>query len=167
MAKVCGVKQQVCGVKKMNFSEKKIERYFKKAKEVSKLSDYDKTQMGAVLVCKNKIISVGFNHRKSNPIQYHYNKLRTDDIRTYNVDARENYIHCEIDCVLKATNKGFNKWSEATLFIYRETKNHERAIAKPCLACEQFLKDKGINNIYYTVTNNISEVKGVKKNGKR
>ena len=52
--------------------------YFKAAKAMSKLSDY-KQKIGCVVVYKHRIISSGFNHHKTNPLQKKYNKYRFDE----------------------------------------------------------------------------------------
>ena len=46
------------------------ERYFKLAKNVSELSDYNKRniKIGAVLVYKNKVIGTGYNTNKTSPL---------------------------------------------------------------------------------------------------
>ena len=49
-----------------------IERGFKLAKNASEFSDCH-IKIGAVLMYKNKVISVGYNTTKSNPIQKAYN----------------------------------------------------------------------------------------------
>ena len=55
-----------------------INKFFNLAKTASKFSDYNKknVHIGAVLVYKNKIIANGWNSKKTNPIQYQYNKYR-------------------------------------------------------------------------------------------
>ena len=40
-------------------------------------------------------------------------------------------------------------WKKASIFTYRELKNGKPACSRPCIACMTFIKDLGINNIYY------------------
>ena len=69
-----------------------IERGFKLAKNASTFSDR-KIKIGAVLMYKSKVISVGYNTTKSSPIQKMYNVYRNIDGREYDVEKRANGIH--------------------------------------------------------------------------
>jgi hypothetical protein len=44
-------------------------------------------------------------------------------------------------------------FSKVEIYIYRQNKNGERALAYPCKACKRFMKDIGIKHIYYTGNN--------------
>ena len=128
------------------YSEKQIERYFKIAKQVSIFSDFPKQKIGAVIVYKNKIISTGYNSIKENPLQMKYNFFRDmENDKCY----WKNKIHAEIMALSKIKDKDIN-FNKVSIFVYRQHKNGEIALAKPCKACEHALKDFGIRNIYYT-----------------
>ena len=121
-----------------------IAKYFDLAKNASKFSDFPKYHIGAILVYKNRVISVGWNVRKENPLQKKYNEYRG-----FNVDTAKNCLHAEMMCIVKAKKLDVD-WSKVSIFVYREFKNGKLALAKPCPACMQAIKDIGIKNIYYT-----------------
>lgn len=54
--------------------------FFEIAKNVSKLSDYKKTRLGAVVVDGKRILSTGYNSNKTNPTQARYNQYREIDV---------------------------------------------------------------------------------------
>jgi deoxycytidylate deaminase len=128
-------------------------KFFKLAKIASKFSDYNKKKVhiGAVLVYKNKIIANGWNSRKTNPIQYKYNKYRENlnlGNRSYSADAHLPCIHAEMKCLIDTKDIDID-WSKVSIFVYRESCNKTR-MCKPCPSCTKALRDRGIKNIYYT-----------------
>ena len=129
-------------------------KFFKLAKTASKFSDYNKknVHIGAVLVYKNKIIANGWNSKKTNPIQYQYNKYRenlnTENNRGYCADNHLPCIHAEMKCLIDTKDLNID-WSKASIFVYRESCGKIR-MCKPCPSCAKALKDRGISNIYYT-----------------
>lgn len=124
-----------------------ITHFFKLAKNASMFSDFPRQHIGAILVYKNRVIAVGWNTTKENPIQKKYNQYRGFD-----TDVCVNSLHAEMMCLIKARKLNI-EWSKASLFIYRSFKNGKNAIARPCEACMQAIKDYGIKNIYYTSEN--------------
>lgn len=125
-------------------SEKRINHYLGLAKNASEFSDFPQHKLGAVLIEKNRVVSVGFNSKKENPIQKHLNKLRG-----YDVEKAHNSLHAEVYTLLKAKDLDID-WNKTSLFIYRQHKDGRKALAKPCAACSQMIKQLGIKNIYYT-----------------
>ena len=129
-----------------------INRFFKLAKNASKLSDYNrkKIHIGAILVYKNKIIANGWNTQKTSPVQYKYNLYRQslDIDRFFSANDHPPCIHAEMKCLIDSKDMDVD-WSKVSLFVYRESGNKTR-ICRPCLSCEKALKDRGIKNIYYT-----------------
>lgn len=127
----------------------RINHYLKLAKNACYYSDYTKVRMGAVLIYKNKVISVGWNSKKTSPIQKKYNKFRG-----YDVDASgtENTIHAEVSCLGRAKDIDI-EWSRANLFIYRIKKDESSGLARPCNACMALIKSMEIKNIYYSTNN--------------
>lgn len=132
------------------YSDKKIEKFFKKAKLMCKISDYPRNKVGAVIVHKGKVVSVGFNQQKSNPLQKEYNLCRIYDNRFYDVDKCENNIHAETSAILSAQKLNIDL-SECSIFVYRQKKSGCQGLSKPCKACQQLLKDNGIKDWYYTL----------------
>jgi deoxycytidylate deaminase len=129
-----------------------IEKFFKLAKNASKLSDYKrkKIHIGAILVYKNKVIASGWNTQKTSPIQYKYNIYRENLKKDNYFSANDHLpcIHAEMKCLIDSKDMNID-WSKVSLFVYRESCGKTR-LCRPCLSCEKALKDRNIKNIYYT-----------------
>jgi len=124
-----------------------INKFFTLAKNASTFSDFERIKIGSILVYKNKIISVGWNMKKSHPYQKILNKYRS-----YDEERNKNYLHSEISCLLNAKDLNIN-WNKVSIFIYREDKNGNLAICKPCSSCVKALNEKGIKKVFYTDKN--------------
>lgn len=120
-------------------------RFFNIAKEVSRLSDFTKTRVGAVVVDGNRIISTGHNSNKTSTIQYRYNFYRFG--QSYNYLAK---LHAEIAALSPLLNRKDINWNHVSLYVYRELKNGTISCARPCKACLKLIKDLGIRYIYYS-----------------
>ena len=126
-------------------SELSIKRKFQKAKAASMLSDFPTHKLGAVMMLGNKVLAVGYNITKTHPIQKKYNIERG-----YDPDVKNNgQIHAEMMCLINTKYLDVD-WSRVSLYIYREHKDHTTAIAKPCPACEKAIRERGINQVYFT-----------------
>lgn len=117
--------------------------YFKAARAMAKLSNFKQHHIGCIAVSGHKIISSGYNSCKTNPIQKRLN------IHRFDVDTNHT-IHAELSCLLPLINRKDIDFSNVSLYIYREHKSGELALAKPCASCEALIKSLGIRNIYYT-----------------
>ena len=117
--------------------------YFKAAKAISELSDFPRVQIGACAVYKHKIISSGCNSMKTNPTQKKFNSHR------FSVDTPAT-VHAELACLLPLINRNDVEFKDVSLYIYREYKSKELALARPCASCEALIKSLGIRHIYYT-----------------
>ena len=126
----------------------KDKKFLKVAKAVSQTSDFFRIHIGAVIVKKNRIISVGCNLLKTHPIQKKYDVYRGID-----EDCIRHRLHAEMACILAAKED----LSGATIYIYRENRNGELGMCRPCCACYQMIKDSGISRMVYTTTNGIAE----------
>lgn len=106
-------------------------KYFDLAQKLSVKSTHPKHQLGCVIVKKNEVIGLGFNKFKTHPKSKHPFQM----------------IHAELDATL-----GINRTEleGADAYVYRETKDGNQAIAKPCPYCEAALREVGIKNVYYT-----------------
>lgn len=124
-----------------------INKFFTLAKNASEFSNFDRIKIGSVLVYKNKVISVGYNMKKSHPYQKILNKYGK-----YNQDRINNYLHSEINCLLSVKDLNIN-WNKVYIFIYREDKNGNLAMCKPCSSCVNALKEIGIKKVFYTDKN--------------
>lgn len=123
--------------------------YFKKAKEISNLSDFNKIHIGCIAIYKNVILAHGYNTNKTNPLQKEYNQYRNLDWNGIEPKAK---IHAEMACILKIKNLDID-FSKVKLYVYREDMNKKLANCRPCKACERAMKDIGIKEIYYTTPN--------------
>lgn len=120
-------------------------KYFKIAKQISKLSDFNRYHIGCVAVYKGHVIGVGFNTNKTHPIQREYNRYRSFNNPT-NVHHK---LHAEIMVLWKIRNLDID-FGKVEIYIYREDWCGRKALAAPCKACRRYLKDIGIKYIYYT-----------------
>jgi deoxycytidylate deaminase len=119
-------------------------KYLEIAKNVSLLSDYSKQKLGAILVYKKHIISVGYNTEKTHPIQAEYNRHR--------VFYGNNIIpkaHAETICLNRAKDLTI-PYKNCILYVFRQWKNGTWAMAKPCSACTEMIRQKGIKTVVYT-----------------
>lgn len=118
---------------------------FKRAKEISCLSDYNRIHIGCVAVYKNHVLAVGYNTNKTHPLQMKYNKYRD---HKYNGDFTQK-LHAEMSCLnqIKDMDLDFGK---VELYVYREDKNRNLAMCRPCAACMRAIDDLGIKRIHYT-----------------
>lgn len=130
---------------------KRHKAYFKAAKAMSELSNFKQHHIGCVAVYKHKIISSGCNSNKTNPTQKRFN------IHRFDVDTPAT-IHAELSCLLPLINRRDINFSDVSLYIYREYKNGEPAISRPCASCMALIRQLGIRKLYYSGDNSyISE----------
>ena len=100
------------------------------AKNVSLYSDF-RYRVGAV-IAKKRPISVGFNQVKTHPL--YSNNLATT-------------IHAEMNALIHAQ---FDDLVGATIYVYREDRCGNFALARPCSNCLRELKKKGLKKMVYT-----------------
>lgn len=117
--------------------------YFKAAKAVSELSEFKQHHIGAVVVYGHKIISSGCNSNKTNPKQKRLNAHR------FEADTPAT-IHAELSALLPLIGRKDINFSDVSLYIYREHKSGELALARPCASCMALIKSLGIRSIYFT-----------------
>ncbi len=124
-------------------------KIFNLAKAVAQTSQHSKAHIGAVIVCGKDILSVGVNGGKSHPLQKQYNKHRFTD------DSASHLLHAELDAIIKA--RPFLK-GDATIYVYRELRNGEIGMSKPCPACMKALSDHNISRIFFTTENGFEQL---------
>ena len=91
---------------------------------------------------RGRIVSIGFNSTKTNPLAKRYNPL-------------SGYLHAEMDAILRARREGFEDWNRASLYvararIRRETGAYECGIAMPCKGCARLISDFNIGKVVHT-----------------
>lgn len=105
-------------------------KFFDIARKASLKSTHPLHHLGAVIVHNNKIISVGWNKYKTNPMSPHPYKQ----------------IHAEVDALFKANGsvEGMD------IYVYREGKDGIPRISRPCKHCFNLLQKRGIRYVFYT-----------------
>lgn len=111
-------------------------RYFRLAKKQSEKSTHYQHKLGCVIVKSNRIVGEGFNKLKSHPKSPH----------------AYSFIHAEFDSAHKVDPKDMK---DSIVFVYREHKNGNFAIAKPCKTCAKLLKDLMVKSVYFTIDSGI------------
>jgi len=122
-----------------------LKRYISILKTVAEdMAPVSNARLAAMVVYKNKIISVGVNQKKTHPFAAKYSK---------NPDAI--YLHAETSAILAAKKKLTEiELSKSTLIVcrvkYDKQFNTLFGLAKPCSGCEKCIDDHGIKTIIYT-----------------
>ena len=89
-------------------------------------------RLGAVIVEKNSILSVGNNSNKTHPLM----SYRTE----------WPFLHAEQLAIIR---RGLDNCEGHDLYVVRILKNLNYAISYPCKVCQQLISDVGIRNIFY------------------
>ena len=126
--------------------------FFSAARSVSMLSNHQK-RMGCVIVDHHHIISSGHNSQtKCHRIQAQL------DQRHFGVDDCLGPVHAEVDALIPLL-KHKRDLSGATLYVYRETRNGTRSMARPCQRCMELIMQCGIKKIKYTTSDGFATEK--------
>lgn len=124
-----------------------IQHYLSLAENACRFSDNTRTRVGCVLVYRNSVISVGWNpESKGHPIQKEMNTLRGKYTSSPKFISR---VHAEIMAIARVKYM-FIDWSRVSVFVCRILKDGTRELAKPCAACEGYMRKFGIHDVYYT-----------------
>lgn len=125
-----------------SFISKKDKIFFATAKEVSKLSDH-RCKLGCVIVDHHRIIGSGYNSKtKCHRLQAELDK------KFFGMESM-GPKHAEFTALLPLIKKKVDL-TNATLYVYRETADHNLAMARPCPRCMSLIKKYGIKKIKYT-----------------
>ena len=122
---------------------KKDRTYFNIAKEISKMSDFPRIHIGACVVYQHKVISSGFNTKKTHTLQKKYNKFRFQE------DTPAS-MHAETQALLPLIGRKDIDFSRVSIYVYRALNNGELTLARPCPSCMALIRNLGIRHIYYT-----------------
>lgn len=118
-------------------------RFFDIAKKESHKSTFHNFHLGCVVIYNGKIISKASNTFKTHPIQKQYNTERYTD------DYSPHSMHAEIAALTKIMHQDIN-YSRCEVYIYREFKNGNPAMARPCRSCMKMIRELGIKKIHYS-----------------
>ena len=99
-------------------------------------------RIAAILVHRNRIISIGTNWSKTHPIALKFQK-----------NKKATYPHAEVVCLHNAHKRGFDQWAKATLFIARVRKIDGKIVqgnCRPCHGCFSAIEHFGVGKIVWT-----------------
>jgi len=88
---------------------------------------------GAVIVNKNKILSVGHNSYKTHPIMAKYTIFP--------------HLHAEQSAII---NLGLFNCAGTDLYVVRINRQNDFMMSKPCIVCKRLIDEITIRNVYYT-----------------
>lgn len=94
---------------------------------------------------RNKIISFGFNCKKTHPFQSRFGK-----------NAECIYLHSEIAAIKNALKEiDVDDFKKCNIYICRVKKNMPKGyfipgLAKPCTGCQRALRTFELKNVYYS-----------------
>jgi deoxycytidylate deaminase len=116
--------------------------YLQLAKSASLLSTHPKYKMGAVIVNK-KPVSVGCNLIKTHP------RFASGE------NGTTLSIHAEIRAILSCPRR---QLTGAEIWVYRENRYGDTALAKPCQKCLAVIEEVGIKRVYFTTENGYERI---------
>lgn len=119
---------------------KRHKKFFTVADAASQTSTHPRARIAAVITKKNTILAIGVNSEKSHPKQMRHNTKRG-----FNVDIHHG-LHAEIAALLK-TNEDL---TGASIYVHRRNKAGNTANCRPCAACADALRERGVQHIHYT-----------------
>ena len=113
----------------------KLPKFFKPAIKALKKADHHTFKIGAAVFYKKYLISIGSNSVfKTHPLMRQYDEHKT--------------IHAEVAAIIQAAK--YRDLSNCHLVVYRELKNGNPALARPCEVCQAIMHSFGIKEVYYT-----------------
>ena len=130
-------------------TETRISHYLNLARNACYYSDFMKARLGAVLIYKGKVMSVGWNSTKTSPLQKSLNKFRHYEL---DCGAAHHTLHAEVACLAKVRDLDID-WGRASIFVYRIKKDGSPGLSHPCKGCMALIKSMGIKNIYFSTEN--------------
>ncbi len=98
-----------------------------------------KHSMCALVVRKNKIISVGYNQAKTHPAS----------------KTRSSWCHAEFNALVKHYP---SELKGCDMFIARVRRSELPGLSKPCKHCQDIIAHYGIQKVYWTKTSLTSEI---------
>lgn len=117
--------------------------FFDVAKNIAELSDH-KQKIGCAVIDRHKVISSGHNS------QTKCHRLQAElDKEFFKLNNCMGPVHAEVDALLPLIKRHYDL-RNATLYIYRQDRAEELALARPCERCMKLIKSLGIKKIRYT-----------------
>lgn len=128
------------------FSKQQM-KYFLKAADIAKQSNFEKHHLGCIAVLKNKIIAASSNKLKTHPLQAEFDKYR--EFNCVSDLQNMHSLHAEIACLSMIKDPNFD-YKDLELYVVRIRKNGEYGLARPCKSCMNLILSRGIKRIYYS-----------------
>lgn len=114
--------------------------------KIAEANDSLSVRFASAIVMNNKIVSVGFNRMKSDPLQARYSK-----------NSEAIYLHAEIHAIKSALRElSVEELSKTDIYIARvkrpkrESDTFVWGLAKPCCGCQRAIREFGIRRVIYT-----------------
>ena len=103
-------------------------------------------KLAAAIVLNNRIVAIGYNRRKSDPLQARFSK-----------NESAIYLHAEIHSLKNSLKLlDVEELTKCSIYICRvkkvrpKSKEYVWGIAKPCSGCMRAIREFGIKNIIYS-----------------
>lgn len=113
--------------------------------------EYSSAKLASAIVIRNKIISIGINRKKTDPLQAKYGK-----------NDQAIYLHAELHAIKNALREiSLEELKKCTLYVVRvkrpdqNSKKYVFGVAKPCCGCHRAIVEFGIKSIVYTTDKNV------------
>lgn len=127
----------------------KEKAYFRIAKNVSTLSDH-RCKIGCVIVDGHRVISSGYNSNSK------VHRLQAEIDTEYFGCTCYGKVHAETSALIPLINSKYDL-RNATVYTYREDRNGQIAISRPCPRCMSLIKKCGIKKIKYTTNDGFAK----------
>lgn len=121
-------------------------RCFDHAKHMAEMSNFPRARVGCVVAYKGDVLAAGWNSNKTHPVQAHYNQYR--NLRPSAAPSPAQ-LHAETAALVQLRNEDI-PWDKVDVFIYRLRRDRPHGMARPCAACQRYMRDLGIRSIWYT-----------------
>ena len=116
------------------------QKFAKIALELAGEAEHDVThQLCALVVSKNRVLSVGYNQPKTHPISK---------------DTEMQQLHAEMDAVVRCPESAVEG---AEIVVARIKPSGKPGLARPCEICEGVLERVGIRRVFYTTNSDDPE----------
>ena len=102
-------------------------------------------RIAAAVIRKGKVVSFGYNHKKSHPFQAKFCK-----------NNHAVFFHAEVHAIKNALNSvNVDDLSKCDLYIVRAKRNKENkkwltGLSKPCSGCQKCIDLFDLNSVYYS-----------------
>lgn len=120
-----------------------LERHLRFAKVAMQLAVEAKRdvthELCALVVSKNRVLSVGYNQPKTHPISS---------------DTAQQQLHAEMDALLRCSETDAGG---AEIIVVRTKPSGKPGLAKPCEVCQGILRRFGVRRVFFTIDSDDAE----------